>query len=173
MAIGDIIGAVVLLLVNGIGVLLVAMSLPGTWLILAATALFAWLHGYPRLLGVPSLVSLVAIALLGEVLELVAGAAGVRSVGGSARGAIGAVAGGVIGGIIGTFAIPIPIIGSILGAALGSFAGAFLLERPGERGLDARVDAAKAAFHGRLAGTLLKLAAACLMWIVVALALVL
>jgi uncharacterized protein YqgC (DUF456 family) len=173
MPLHDVVWSLLLLAVNALGVLLVAMSLPGTWLIAAATALFAWLHGYPRLLGIAPLVVLLGIALAAEVVEFVAGAAGVRSAGGSARAAAGAVAGGLIGGIAGTFVIPIPILGSVLGAALGSFAGAFLAERPGERGLDARVDSGKAAFRGRLIGTLLKLAAAVLMWIVVALALVL
>jgi len=173
MPLSDILWSLLLLAVNALGVLLVAMSLPGTWLIAAATALFAWLHGYPRILGIAPLVILLVIALVAEVLELVAGAAGVRAVGGSARGAMGAVMGGVIGGIAGTFLIPVPILGSILGAALGSFAGAFIAERPGEHGMDARMESGKAAFRGRLLGTLLKLAAACAMWIVVALALVL
>ena len=115
-----------LLLVNTLGVFLVTMSLPGTWLIVCATAAVAWWQWETGLFGWPSLSILVGLALLGEVLELVAAAFGAKNAGGTARGAVGALLGGVAGGILGTFLIPIFIVGSILGAALGAFGGALL-----------------------------------------------
>jgi uncharacterized protein YqgC (DUF456 family) len=160
-----------LLAVNALGVFLVALALPGTWLIVLATGLFAWLRGYPEILGWPSLSALIGLAVLGEVVEFAAGAAGVKSAGGTKRGAAGAIAGGIVGAIAGTFLIPIPVLGSVLGAAMGSFVGALLGERSAGRTSAEQLQAAQGAFWGRLLGTVSKLAIAVVMWILVASAL--
>ena len=71
------------------------------------------------------------LALVGELMEFVAGAAGVKNAGGSRRAAALALAGGLVGGILGVFiGVPIPVIGSIVAALLfggvGALAGAML-----------------------------------------------
>ncbi|MBI4600965.1 MAG: DUF456 domain-containing protein [Planctomycetes bacterium] len=170
MSAADIACAVLLLAVNGLGVLLVAMSLPGTWLIVLATASVAWLRWESGMLGWVPLVAVLGLAVLGEVLELVAGALGARKAGASVRGALGAMAGGIAGGILGTIFIPVLVVGSVLGAALGAFGGAVLGERLAGRGLEESLESGKGAFAGRILGTVSKLAVASAMWIVVALA---
>ena len=166
----DVVTICTLLLANAVFALLVAMSLPGTWLILAATCTVAWLRWDEGIYGLTSLGVLAGLAALGEVLELVTGALGAKKAGGSTRGAVGAMAGGVAGGILGTFFLPIPILGSILGAALGAFGGALLGERTAGRDLEAAAAVGRGAFVGRLLGTLSKLLIAGTMWIVVAFA---
>ena len=164
----DICLVVTLLTVNAAAVLLVSMSLPGTWLILLATALLAWFRWDEGLFGPVTLIGLAALALLGEVLELVTGALGAKKAGGTAWGAAGAMVGGVVGGVAGTFFLP--VIGSILGAAVGAFAGALVGERVSGRGLEDAAASGRGAFVGRLVGSALKMAIAVAMWIVVAFA---
>jgi uncharacterized protein YqgC (DUF456 family) len=169
----DLFWMVLLLVLNALGVLLVALTLPGTWFILLASGIYLWALGDRAGFGWEVLVLLLALAVIGEALEFVAGALGVRSVGGSRRASMGAIIGGIVGAIAGTLLIPILVLGSILGAAGGSFLGAILGEISRGSGLDVQIAVGKGAFWGRLFGTLAKLLIAGAMWIVVALALLL
>ena len=166
----DILLSILLLVINAALVLVALMGLPGTWLMVIATAIFAWAHWDESILGWPTLLSLLGLALLGEVLELVLGALGVKSSGGSFRGALGAMVGGVAGGILGTFLIPVAILGSILGAACGSFLGALTGECSGGREFEAALQTGHAAFLGKLFGSISKVALAVVMWFLVAFA---
>ncbi len=157
-----------LLTVNAASVVLVSMSLPGTWTILLATALLAWFRWEERLFGPVTLMVLASLGVLGEILELVAGALGAKKAGGTAWGAVGAMVLGVVGGIAGTFYLP--VIGSILGAASGAFAGALLGERLRGRSVEAAAATGRGAFVGRLLGSLLKVGIAVVMWFFVAFA---
>lgn len=110
-------------LLCGTGILLSALGLSGTWLVPAA-ALITFFK-----LGVPTLGTLIAFALLCagvEVLEAVAGWLGVIKQGGSKAAGLAAVAGGLIGGVIGSALFP--IIGTLLGMLAGSFTLAFTVE---------------------------------------------
>ena len=71
------------------------------------------------------LVVAVGLAVLGEVIEFVLGAAGSRCTGGSARGAVLALVGSIVGGLMG-IALPVPLMEPLLGACLGAFVGALL-----------------------------------------------
>ena len=166
----DVFCAVLLLVLNGLGVLLASMGLPGTWLILLGTCAVAWWRWDEGFIGIAPLWILASLAVLGELVEFVAGALGAKRSGGSLLGAAGAMLGGVAGGILGTFFIPVPIVGSILGAALGAFSGALLGERMRGRELESAAAVGRGAFVGRLAGTLSKVLIGFVMWIVVAFA---
>jgi hypothetical protein len=155
-----------LLIINTLGLVLVVLGLPGTWLMVLATAGVAWLRSSDGMFSVYTLVALTGLALLGELIELVAGAAGSRRAGGTWRGSVGALFVGVVGGILGTFMIPVPVVGSILGACLGAFAGAILGEMAGGRELSPAVTVGRGAFVGRLLGSLGKLAVGIAIWIV-------
>jgi hypothetical protein len=170
MTLLDITAIVLVLVANLLGVFLVVCSLPGTWLIVSATALAAWWRWDEQLYGWTSLAIVLGLAVLGEILELITGALGARKAGGGTRGAILAMVGGVAGGILGTFFIPLPIVGSILGASLGAFAGALVGESWSGKEVEQALAVGRGAFWGRLVGTATKLAIACLMWIVVAFA---
>jgi uncharacterized protein len=102
-------------------------GLPGLWLMLAGIAGYAWLTG-GAFVGLWTLLILLAIVLLAEVVEFIAGGAGAKRAGASGWAIWSAVAGGVIGAIFLSFLLPIPVVGTIFGACLGSFLGAFAVE---------------------------------------------
>jgi uncharacterized protein YqgC (DUF456 family) len=139
------------------------LGLPGNWLIVAATVLYAWLAP-----GAPDgslrwwIVAVVTgLAILGEIVELAASATGVKRVGGSRRGALLALVGSLFGAAAGLFVgVPIPVVGPVVAAlvfaGLGALAGAMLGELSAGRSLAASWTVGRAAFWGRLFGTLAK-----------------
>ena len=139
------------------------LGLPGNWLILAATAVYAWLlpDDGRAAIGWPIVAVVAGLAVVGELAELVAGAAGVRRVGGSRRAAFLALAGSVVGAIAGAIVgLPIPVVGPVIAAVLFAGVGALLGAMFGEgligRSVEESWEVGKAAFWGRLFGTLAK-----------------
>lgn len=150
------------------------LGLPGTWLMVLAAALYAWIgpgDDSRFALGWPAILILSILALLGEFLETAAGAAGAKRAGGSRRGMLLAILGSVAGAMIGAGAgVPIPVIGPLIGAILGAAVGAFVGAVAGEvwkgREFDHSWRVGESAFWGRLIGTLAKLWVATVMVIV-------
>lgn len=156
----------VLLIVVLLGAWLsIFVGLPGNWLMVIAVAIYAafvpMAAGSPALIGWVVVAALAILALLGEVVEFLAGALGVTREGGSRRGAVFALAGSVVGGLAGIFVgLPVRLVGPILAAlvfaAAGALAGAVLGERSRGRAWGESWRIGKAAFRGRLFGTLAK-----------------
>jgi uncharacterized protein YqgC (DUF456 family) len=156
---------IALILFAVVGILLAALQLPGTWLILAAAAGYDWYYGFDRI-GWKWLAALAAVAVVAEVADSLFAVAFARRAGASKRAAVGALIGGFAGMFV--FSLPLPVIGTIAGGVIGCFAGAFLAEvtHPQSAELDtadrlssgARVGVGAAI--GRIAGLLVKLAAA-------------
>jgi len=139
-------------------------GLPGTWIIVALTALAC--HFFPSTgsLGLSWLTVgvLSGMAVLGEVWETASAAMLAKNAGGSRRGAAFSMLGAIAGSITGAFlGVPIPVfgsmIGAIAGAAGGAFAGAWIGEGQMGRTMVERVSIGKAAATGRIFGTLGKL----------------
>ncbi len=171
------VAALVLSLV--VGWLLTLFSLPGNWLMVGATALFAALVAPDSLAAIDwaTVIALTALAAVGEIVETAAAALGAARHGGSKRAALLAVVGSVVGSLIGAgVGVPIPVVGSVVGAILfagiGAMVGAVLGEEwKGTAGPQVwRVG--QAAFWGRLLGTLGKVTIASVMVVVALLALV-
>jgi uncharacterized protein len=99
----------------------------------------------------------VGLAVLGQVLEFVLGAAGSHQAGGSPRAAALAIVGSLIGGILGT-ALPVPIVGTLIGACLGAFIGSLIGDLWAGRPLFLSFEAGWGAAVGRFWGTVSKLA---------------
>jgi uncharacterized protein YqgC (DUF456 family) len=159
----DYVWAGLLLLACAICWISTLFGLPGNWLILAAAAIYAWLGpDMPTLSLTWQPVAIVAaLAVAGEGVELLAGALGAAKKGGSKRGAALALLGSLIGAVVGVFVgIPVPVVGPILSAllfaSLGAFCGAMLGEHWKGRELQDSWQIGKAAFWGRLWGTLAK-----------------
>ena len=149
------------------------LGLPGNWLMVVAAGVYA--------LAVPdaaaesiwwiALALLLILAIVGEGIEMLASAHGVRKHGGSKRSAllsfVGAIVGAIVGAVIGTGMIPVPVIGSLFGALLlsgaGALGGAFLGEQWIGRSLDDSLQVGQAAFWSRLAGTAAKMVIGCVM----------
>lgn len=168
--------ATLLTLLNAFWLLLVVVGLPGTWLIVATTLLVAWwrwdasLSADQQMFGVPVLVGVVALAVVGELLELGAGAVGSKTAGGTRRGAIGALVGAVVGGLAGTVFIPVPVVGSLAGTCLGAAVGAWGFELHQGRTMEASLRSGAGAGVGRFFGTVAKLVVGALIWLVVGVA---
>jgi uncharacterized protein len=109
------------------------------------------------------------LAVLGEVLEFVLGAAGSRRAGGSTRAAALAIVGSLVGGIAGT-ALPVPIVGTLIGACLGAFIGSLIGDLWAGRPLFPSFEADWGAAMGRFWGTVSKLAIGAIIVIILVLA---
>src|SRR5213594_2926533 len=155
--------AVVLLGVCSVaGLALVALGLPGLWLICAVVLGFGLLTGFHSI-GFVTIGIMVALALLGELLELWLGFGLARRYGGSPRAGWGALLGGLAGAVIG---VPVPLVGSVIGAILGSFAGAMLFEYSSSRTAQTAVRAGWGALVGRLAAATAKVTVGIVMAVV-------
>jgi uncharacterized protein YqgC (DUF456 family) len=167
--------ATLLVLSCGVAWLTTLVTLPGNWLIAGLAALFAWLEPEVAGRGISwnTVAVLLGLAVLGEVVEFAASAAGAAKQGASKRGValsmLGAMVGSVLGLMIGT---PIPILGqfvmALIGGAAGAFLGAYLGEAWKGREHEERVAAGRGAFAGRIWGTVGKLAVGVVMLVIVA-----
>lgn len=148
-----------------VGWAMTVFGLPGNWLIFGAAALYAWLlptEGRTAI-GSTTLIFLFGMAVIGEVVELLASALGVKRLGGSRRGAVLAILGSLVGATLGgSLGVPVPVLGPVvgvvLGAAIGALGGALVGELWKGRTLDQSVAVGHAAFWGRLFGSVAKIA---------------
>jgi uncharacterized protein YqgC (DUF456 family) len=126
--------AVMLFLLGGACVLAVMVQLPGIWIFLALALVVELCDGlylppgeratFARSVWITG----VSLALLGELLEFVAGAVGLKKGGGSRRGLVGALVGAVLGLFLTPLFAFIPFFGVLLAILLGTFVGALLGE---------------------------------------------
>lgn len=133
--------------------LLHAFGLPANWLILVSLGVWVWLHPelYP---GLGFFVLLLALCVLGEVVEFAAQLWGGRRYGGSRRGAWAAVIGAIVGGVMGA-----PLffgLGAIPGSFLGAYAGSFLIELGQGYSVSTARRAAWGAMLNKVFGTVVK-----------------
>jgi len=160
-------------------VLVTMIGLPGTWTMLTAALVLElcdtfwggfWGGGVTwgwTVLGV-----CLGLCVVGELLELLTGALGVKMGGGSRRGMVGAIIGGIVGGILMTPFIPIPIVGTLIGAILGTFCGAVIGELTYQES-DQVENVAKSALGatiGRVIGILGKTGIAIVCWCILVIA---
>jgi uncharacterized protein len=166
-----------LLTAVGIGWVLTFLAMPGNWLMASAAAVYAWLGPQTGFLQVhwDTVIALIVLAVIGEIAEFLAGVVGARRAGGSKRSAYYSLVGSLIGAIGGaTAGIPIPVVGSAVGAvvggAVGAFGGAAYAEYSLGQTSGQSMKVGKAAFWGRLLGTVAKSLIGTIMAVVVAIA---
>jgi len=138
------------------GLLLDLVGLFGNWIILG-TAAAVWLCTGFHHFGAWSLLSLAALALLGDILEMIAAGYGARKFGGGKGAIFASLVGCIVGAIVGT---PwFPVVGTLLGACAGAFAGAALYELliTGKTA-GASIQTGVGAALGRIGGVIAKLA---------------
>ena len=161
---------VALFWVLGIGcVVLTVIGLPGLWLLLLLAGALQWSDRWLRddgssTFSTTTLCLAVAVAVVAEVFEFMAGASGARKAGASKRGTIGALVGGLIGAIVGApFGL---IVGAVVGGVIGSALGAIVMELTlAHQTLEGSLKPAHGAAMGRLRGIALKLLVTTGLWI--------
>lgn len=153
--------------------LAVLVQLPGTWLFLVLALIVELCDGLYLPPGDRTTFALsvwitgLGLASLGELLEFVAGAIGLKKGGGSRRGLVGALLGAVLGLFLTPLFAFVPLFGPFLGVLLGTFVGALLGELSQERSsLGTALRPALWAVLGRLLGTTGKFALAIVIWVV-------
>ena len=161
---------IILILFNTCWLMLVLFTLPGNWLMLATTYLFAWWQWDDGLFSWPLLIAVTVLALIAEIIEFFAGAGGAKKAGAGWLGALAAIGGAIIGALIGTFAIPIPVFGTMLGACLGAGLFTWIAERITGKEHNASVRSGVGAGTGVLVGTLSKFGIGCLIWLLITIA---
>ncbi len=141
------------------------LSLPGNWLVAAATTAY-WYFLTPKDgsgLSPWIVVAVVGLALVAELVEFAASSMGAAKAGGSKRAAVLAIVGSFVGAIAGAAfgGSVVPIIGVLIGAllvgGLGALMGAILGETLKGRSSEESWQVGKAAFWGRIFGSLAKL----------------
>ena len=157
------------------GFLLISLAgVPGNWLMIGSSLLFDWLVIRDQDVFVLwTVIAVVAIAVIGELIEIIAGALGAKKFGGTKRASIGALLGAVLGAILGTiFLAFIPIIGTIIGAVFGAFSCATLMELSGGRTRQESIRAGQGAALGHMTGNLTKFGLGCVIWIILLVAVI-
>jgi uncharacterized protein len=167
--------AVLLVLASLVSWLTTLVMLPGNWFIVGFAALFAWLIPADCGRGITwtTVAVLLGLAVVGEIVEFGAGAAGAAKHGASKRGVALSMIGAIVGSVLGlTVGIQIPIVGSfvmaLFGGAAGAFFGAYLGEAWKGRPEEERVAIGRGAFAGRIWGTVGKLAVGAVMLAILA-----
>ena len=150
--------------------MLVLFGLPGNWLIVVSTCLFAWWRWEDGVFSIYTLVAIVTLAVLGELFEFLGGMHGAKRAGASWQGSIAAIAGAVTGAIIGTFLIPILFLGTVLGACIGAGLATWSLELYRGRKMDDSISCAVRAGLGELLGITAKVSVGIIICIIVAIA---
>jgi len=158
--------ATLLLLANLTAWVSILFLVPGNWIIVLLSALFyAFMPGQENQ-GISLTVLLISVALagLGELVEMLGSSAGAAKKGASRRAMIlsllGTFAGSVTGATVGTAFLPPlgTIVGAILGGSVGAYIGAYLGEVwKGNQAVD-RLEIGRAAFVGRILGVVGKMA---------------
>jgi uncharacterized protein YqgC (DUF456 family) len=143
----------ILTLVLILSLVLIALGLPGLWLMIASAVVYN-ITTHTDAIGWFSLIVVTILAIIAEIIEFTLSAKYARKFGGSRRAGWGAMLGGMVGAFMG---VPIPIVGMLIGAFVGSFAGALVGElTTGSSGRDsARV--ATGALIGRALATAMKM----------------
>jgi len=160
----------ILILLNAVWLVLVVFGLPGNWLIVISTCLFAWWRWDDDVFSIYTLIAIAALAVLGELVEFFAGMVGAKRAGASWRGSLAALAGAIAGAIFGTFLISIPFLGTLLGACIGAGLGAWALEFSRGKKLEESARYGVGAGLGEFLGITSKFALGIVIWLVVAVA---
>lgn len=160
----------ILVLSNLLWLALVLFGLPGNWLMVLMTSLFAWWTSEQRVFSGWTLIAIAALAVVGELMEFLGGMAGARRAGASWRASILGIFGALVGALVGTVAFPVPLVGTVVGAGLGVALAVWLVET--SRGAHAHLSFQRAvgAGLGELVGIVSKFIIGAVIWLTIAVA---
>jgi uncharacterized protein YqgC (DUF456 family) len=162
--------SIVLVILNTAWLGLVVFGLPGNWLIVISTCLFAWWRWGNNVFSIYTLVAIVVLAVVGELAEFTAGMIGARRSGASRRGSVAAIFGAVVGAIFGTFMIPVVFLGTLIGACVGAGLCVWGMEISRGEQAEHSLRHAVSAGLGEFFGIISKFAMGIVIWLIVAVA---
>ena len=162
--------AILLCLLNAGWLGLVFFYLPGNWLIVLTTGALAWWQRDAQMISVWTVGVMAALALVGEIIEFLAGMGGAKKAGAGWKASMAAMAGALVGAVLGTVLIPIPFAGTLLGACLGAGLVTWRLEKTGGKDKDQSLKSGVGAGVGVFIGTVSKIAVGIILWLIAAIA---
>lgn len=148
-------GLVVLYVVIFLLNVLIFAGLPGSWIALAAVAVFSAATRFSTV-GWKLFLAMAGITIAGEIAESLLGVVFVARKGATKWGVLGAFVGGLAGAVFGTAIIP--LVGSIVFGFIGAFTGAVASEYAYYRSLDRALRTGFFAFVGKLLAMFVKFA---------------
>ncbi|HET8798024.1 MAG TPA: DUF456 domain-containing protein [Thermoanaerobaculia bacterium] len=150
-------GFLLLTLVLVFSLVLIALGLPGLWVMIASAVVYNITTGTGAI-GWFTLVAVTVIAVIAEIIEFTMSARYARKYGGSRRAGWGAMLGGIVGAFVG---VPVPIVGPLIGAFVGSFIGALAGELTTGASKTDSARVATGALIGRAVATAMKMGVGC------------
>lgn len=147
-----IVGLILFLVFAVIGLMLIPLGVPGTFIIAGSAGIVGLTSGW-QAITVPKLLIFLGLAVGAELVDLGLGVFGSKGFGASNTSMAGAFFGGLIGAFLG---LPLPVIGNLVGAFVGAFLGAFFVESFITGDPYRGVKSGAGAFFGRVVGSLIK-----------------
>jgi uncharacterized protein YqgC (DUF456 family) len=136
---------------------LIALGLPGLWVMIATAVVYNIVVGGDPI-GWFTLIGVGVMAVIAELVEFGLAGKYARKYGGSKRASWGAIIGGTLGAILG---FPVPVVGPLIGAFVGAFIGALVGEVSSGSTHRAATRVAWGALVGRIAATAIKIGIGC------------
>ena len=141
----------------GFLVLLNFINLPANWIVIVLIAIWSFFHSDNPQINITYWCSILATAVVGEILEWVVLAQKSKAAGASSWGTFAGMLGAFAGAIMGA---PFFLgLGALFGALLGAFLGCLGMELLRGNAFDKALEAAKGTLLGRFLGALCKCAA--------------
>lgn len=150
----DILALVIFLVLSLIGLAVIPLGIPGTFIVVVASGSVGLLTGW-QLVSLRLLLIFLGLAVLGEVSDALFSLLTGKKFGASGFSLFWSFVGGFVGAIIG---FPLPLIGSLVGAFVGAFLGAFLAELLTGTNLSEAMKSGIGVVFGKLFGSILKVA---------------
>lgn len=137
-----------------ISLALTPLGLGGNFVMVGLMVLYALLVGFGEI-GLWFLLLLLALAILGEIVEALLGLIYVAKKGATRYGVLGSFLGGIGGAILGSSWLP--LVGTLIGGFVGAFVGAVAGEWIAYRRIEEALPTGFAAFVGKVLASTAKL----------------
>ena len=164
------VGLSILVLINLLWLMLVLFGLPGNWLMVLMTSLFAWWTWDRRPFSGGLLIAIAVLAAAGELIEFLGGTVGARRAGASWRASCAGILGAIVGALVGTILCPVLFVGTIVGACLGVALAVWLVETSRGEHTELSFQRAVGAGIGEFLGILSKFVVGIVIWLTIAVA---
>ncbi|MDR3177041.1 MAG: DUF456 domain-containing protein [Desulfovibrio sp.] len=142
------------LAILGFVLLLNILTLPANWIMVILVVIWRFANPHPGAMDAFYFITLVGLALVGEVIEFLAQAWGTKRYGATNTGTIGGIIGAIAGAVV---CAPFLLgVGALFGALIGAWCGCYVFELLRGRSAGEAWRSAKGAMIGRFFGICIK-----------------